>query len=161
MRKLFGLFFAVALASLGACTPAPTPQESPVTIKIQEETPPPNGTVAPSCPYPNKIDAFKETLSPSGATLFITNHTEDLYYYGEDFGLEEKIGDTWKKKEPIEELAFISIAYELLPNCTESRELGWEFGYDKLPPGTYRVVKNFINDTTGKSVEVYGEFELK
>lgn len=80
----------------------------------------------------------------------IYNRTDETVYYGEEYWLEKKDGDTYKKVEPVEDMVFIEIAYELEAGADAEQYCDLSM-YESLVAGEYRLCKG--ND-------LYAAFEL-
>lgn len=81
------------------------------------------------------------TLKNTGATLILTNNSDDkTYQYGNPYIIEIKQSGKWHSINV--ELNFILPVYNLYPEEKKEIELNWENGYGKLSEGTYRIIKN-------------------
>lgn len=81
-------------------------------------------------------------ISPTGATLIITDTNPEPYLYGEWYKIQRLTDGQWQDlPHVIDNAAFTMIGY--LPNdMDEVRfEINWEWLYGVLPSGTYRIFK--------------------
>lgn len=108
--------------------------------------------------FPEKVSlkVLEETITRDGATLVITDENEEPYGYGEDFVLEVKKGESWKRVEYLPDTIWKSLAY--IPNDEGilTMKLDFKYYFGSLEDGMYRVVK------TIQGVNIYSnEFEIK
>ena len=81
-------------------------------------------------------------ISPTGATLIITDTNPEPYLYGEWYKIQRLTDGQWQDlPHIIDNAGFTAIGY--LPNdMDEVRfEINWEWLYGKLPSGEYRLWK--------------------
>lgn len=107
----------------------------------------------------------KNSLTNRGATLILSNLTDNLYSYGNPYFIEKEKDGKWYKLYPIEQLYFTLPAYGLKAKQKVELEINWKYGYGTLSPGTYRLIKT-LNRSTGiaeKDVDVYvaAEFTIE
>lgn len=91
-------------------------------------------------------------------TLIFENLTADEYYYGVPFTLEVWLEDSWYQVPFDEPVAFIEIAFLLEANATTEEVISLATYFDKLPAGTYRIVKVF--QTENRSVTIAPTFDI-
>lgn len=96
---------------------------------------------------------------PEELNLVITNHTPTEYTYGEGYVLEVLLEENWYVVDPDEEIAFNAIATLLPPDAINSELVQPGSFYSQLPPGRYRLVKQFCS-VSGNSYAA-AEFTLK
>ena len=135
MKKF--ILFLFVLAILAGCAEQPIPstqiqqtQVENVTIQISD-------------------------ISPSGATVIITDTNPEPYVYGEWFKLQRKTEGGWQDVPTvIDNYGFHEIGY--LPNNKGEVTfvINWEWLYGKLPAGTYRIFKEVNRQ------EIFIEFEI-
>lgn len=80
--------------------------------------------------------------SAKGATLILTNETEENALYGEDYGIFRRINGGWYTFSG--DMAFIAIGHELPVGESRTVTVNWEdwpWG-GSLSAGTYRIVKS-------------------
>lgn len=82
----------------------------------------------------------RETLTKEGCTLVLKNTSEKNFEYGDPYEIEIKKNGKWYKIN--NELNFNLPAYLLNSKETKEIEVNWEYGYGKLPKGTYRIIKS-------------------
>ncbi len=104
------------------------------------------------------FDVHDESITSSHASFTITNNSKESYYYGEPYMIEREENGDWLIVNPIEELFFLTIAYDLNPNDSIDLDINWENGYGKLDKGKYRIVKDIVNDNSRESI--FAEFEI-
>lgn len=88
-------------------------------------------------------------VTPAGLTLICTreggNATGEVVC-GTDYYLRMKEGDTWEPVPTvIENYAWDGIAYPIEEGKDREFEISWEWLYGKLPAGTYRLTKGFLD----------------
>ena len=122
MNRFVALFLVLvcAAAMLASCkqeTAAnPTPVEN-VTIQISD-------------------------ISPSGATLVITDTNPEPYLYGEWYKIQKLTDGQWQDvPHVIDNYAFTAIGYIPDENGEVKFTINWEWLYGTLPAGTYRIFK--------------------
>lgn len=123
MKKL--IVFLLVLFILTGCgvepaQPAQTPQSTQVenvTIQISD-------------------------ISPSGATLVITDTNPEPYLYGEWYKIQKLTDGQWQDvPHVIDNYAFTAIGYIPDENGEVKFTINWEWLYGTLPAGTYRIFK--------------------
>ena len=95
---------------------------------------------------------------PSELSLVITNHTGEEFSYGTEYRLEVQLDDQWYILPAEEELYFTSIGVMLLPDGINSENIAPEEYREHLPPGHYRVVKEFYG--AGGEITAAAEFSI-
>lgn len=88
-------------------------------------------------------------VTPTGLTLICTleggNATGEVDC-GSDYFLRVKKGDAWEPVPTvIENYAWDGIAYPIEEGKDRVFEISWEWLYGKLPAGTYRLTKGFLD----------------
>lgn len=106
------------------------------------------------------------SLTKTKATLIIENNTNREYIYGEPFIIEKETNGKWTELSPINEFAFNLPAYGLQAKTSIEIEIGWEYGYGKLNPGKYRIIKDvFLNSDSAIEekdlIHIAAEFIIK
>lgn len=102
------------------------------------------------------------TLTNTGATLILSNYSDKNIEYGNPYRIEHKQDGKWYKIDV--ELNFTLPAFILKPYETKEIELDWEYGYGKLAPGTYRIIKDVDYEyETGKykKINIATEFTIE
>lgn len=80
------------------------------------------------------------------ATLKVSNNSADSLAYGERYYIEQKDGGNWTKIEPLSDIAYDDIAYNLTEGeSQESTVLLKQEDYT-YQSGTYRICKNFTSN---------------
>lgn len=90
-----------------------------------------------------------KNVTPSGLTLVCTQSggepTGDIMT-GEDYYLIVLKDETWKTVSPvIENYGWNSLAHWILKDTDTEFEIDWKWLYGELEPGTYRLVKEFMD----------------
>ena len=81
-------------------------------------------------------------ISPSGATVIITDKNPEPYVYGEWFKLQKEINGQWQDVPTvIDNYGFHEIGYIPDTNGEVKFEIDWQWLYGKLPAGNYRLWK--------------------
>lgn len=84
----------------------------------------------------------KDSITPSGATIIITDKNENQYTWGENYSLQIKENNAWKDVTPKTDMIFNEIAYVLDKNGQFEQTLDWSTYYGKLASGTYKIIKH-------------------
>ena len=123
MKKL--IVFLLALFILTGCAEQPA-QRTQTQQSIQVE----NVTIQIS------------DISPSGATLVITDNNPDPYLYGEWYKIQRLTDGQWMDvPHVIDNGAFNAMGYIPDANGKVKFTINWEWLYGKLPSGEYRLWK--------------------
>ena len=97
------------------------------------------------------------TLTESGATFILKNHTDKTYTFGEDYKLEQKDASSWKSL-PCDD-CWVNLSARLLEANQETElNYNWESTFGKLEKGTYRLVKTV--HTTDEENDISIEFNI-
>ncbi len=100
------------------------------------------------------IEIKEGTLSATGATIVLTNHSNQEYTYGEEYKIEKKEGFSWKELT-CEDCWFNSYANILGANEEVELDCNFESYFGKLEKGTYRLTKSVRQeDNTEKNISV-------
>ena len=124
MKRFVALFLVLVCAAtmLAGCQEQTAPTEQPdvvenVTIQIGDVT-------------------------PSGATVTITDTNETPFIYGEWYKIQRKTGQGWQDVAPvIKDSTFTAIGYFPNANGQVKFTIDWQWLYGQLPSGTYRLWK--------------------
>lgn len=105
------------------------------------------------------------TLTRAGATIMITDVSDNNYDYGEFFRLERKENGIWKEVPIINpDYGFHLIAYHVNDEHQLELNQNWEYFYGKLKDGEYRLVKYVyppgIQETTKEEDRRYFSVEF-
>ena len=123
MKKL--IVFLLVLFILTGCGNQSTQSTQP-----QQSTPVENVTIQIS------------DISPSGATVTITDTNEKPYLYGEWYKIQKLTDGQWQDvPHVIDNYAFTAIGYIPDENGEVKFTINWEWLYGTLPAGTYRIFK--------------------
>jgi len=93
----------------------------------------------------------EEGLTKEKATFILENHVEADYTYGNPYSLEKEKDGIWYEIEPINDMNFNMVGFDLKANEKVEIEIDWEYHYGSLNTGKYRVVKDIV----------YGEYKKK
>ena len=99
----------------------------------------------------------KSTISPTGATLEISNNREDDIYVGNNYSVQKKTNNEWTKLDG--NMDFFMDAKILPSGESLSFSLDWSEYYGELPDGDYRIEKVVLL-TSGESILLYCEFSI-
>ena len=81
-------------------------------------------------------------ISPTGATLVITDTNAEPYLYGEWYKIQRLIDGQWMDvPHVIDNAAFNAMGYIPDANGEVKFTINWEWFYGKLPSGEYRLWK--------------------
>ena len=115
----------------------------------------------------NEIDGVTMTikegsLTPTGATIEITDYSGKSHTYGEEYRLDKFENNTWT---PVDvtfkgNYGWNSIGYIVDRNKKLVLDINWSLLYGSLPKGTYRIVKDALEDSSLKKKYFSVEFEI-
>ena len=115
------------------------------------------------------ITLHAEDVTPKGLTLKIEQFggtPSGSLEYGADYVLETTVNDEWKPVETVtgEPLVWNALGYSVKLNDISEININWEYGYDELKPGYYRLKKEFMDfrapgDFDKETYEVYFTIE--
>ena len=87
------------------------------------------------------------TLSKTGATIIISDISEQENTYGEWFRIDKKTNGFWEELKPIDDnYVFKDIAYRIGENHQLEMNTDWSKLYGELEPGEYRIVKELYDN---------------
>lgn len=88
----------------------------------------------------------KDTLTKTGATIIISDISEQENTYGEWFRIEKKTNQFWEELKPIDDnYAFKDIAYKIGENHRLEMNIDWSKLYGELEKGEYRLIKTLYD----------------
>ena len=96
-----------------------------------------------------------EELSVTSATIIITDTNNKPFVWGPGFKIQVKQNEIWKDLEPLQEMNFEEISYELNENNQYEEKIDWTNYYGALGVGNYRIVKSV--NYNGEVLEFYAE----
>ena len=126
-----------------------------------------NDLVVDDYPY---VSMSLTEITPISATCVLKNDSDTDLLYGESYIVQEYIDGEWyyRKSASTDEYGHVitipDIGYGLNSNSVSTIEHNWEVIYGELPPGKYRIIKDFFEHHTDKPfLEYYVscEFEIK
>lgn len=130
MKKPLILFSLLAAMILSACA-RDLPLEETVVLPVSQCI-----TMA--------VDA--ETITPEGASFLLLQTTDLDIQYGDAYILEKQTENGWEAVPTIiEAYAFHAVAYSLPKDMPKTLEVDWAWLYGSLPPGEYRLAKEFMD----------------
>ena len=93
------------------------------------------------------MEIVEGTLTNTGATIVITDLSEENNTYGEWYRIDKLEDGKWYELEDkiAGENAWIAIGYKTDENNQLQLDIGWESLYGALESGKYRIVKDFSN----------------
>ncbi len=96
------------------------------------------------------ITLYADNVTPVGMTLKIVQSggsPSGELQTGADYILETAAGDAWQPVETItrQPLLWNSMAYMIKKNDITEMQLGWQYGYGELKPGSYRLRKEIMD----------------
>ena len=102
------------------------------------------------------------SLTPTGATIEITDYSGKSHTYGEEYRLDKFENNTWVPVDVIVKgnYAWNSIGYKVDRNKKLVLDMNWSLLYGSLPKGTYRIVKDAIEDSSLEKKYFFVEFEI-
>lgn len=103
-----------------------------------------------------QIELKSGELSLTGATIIIVDKNITPYVWGPGYKLQIKQDGVWKDMEPLREMNFEDISYELNEEGIYEETINWLEDYGSLGQGNYRIVKSTNYNET--NIEFYAEF---
>ncbi len=83
-----------------------------------------------------------DNVTPTGATILITDNTGEENVYGEWYRIEKFENETWQEVEVVaENPVFTAIGYLLDENNQLELQVNWDWLYGSLNSGRYRLIK--------------------
>lgn len=105
------------------------------------------------------IEVLEDTITNESVDILITDNNKDQYGWGASFRVQKKVDDVWEELNPIKELSFIEVAYEVGENNQLKLKTDYGKYYGKLDNGIYRIVKPIYDK---EYIYLYSnEFEIK
>ena len=107
-----------------------------------------------------KIEVEEDSITASGLNIIITDNNNIPYIWKEEYTIEQKDNDVWKKLDTLTNIEFSEKVYELDEKNEIEQTLEWKSLYGSLTNGTYRIVKHVSTPNS----ELYFEsnnFEIK
>ena len=129
------------------------PLESTVEMG-QQELSEKKADSAPGADVFLKVEHKVYDPSVTGYTYFITNGTEEIIEFGEDYGIQSWENGNWQELKMKNNAGFNAIGYSLEPGGSAALFCSFDIFKEKLGKGVYRLVKSIENET------YYAEFEL-
>ena len=88
------------------------------------------------------------SLTDTSVVVVIEDLNEEKYTFGEEFYIEKKETDRWKKLEIInDDYGFNEMGYLVGDDNKLEMNQDWSNIYGKLIPGKYRLVKSVYKDS--------------
>ncbi len=107
-------------------------------------------------------DLYLDRISDGYLDYSIINNNESITYgYGETFSIEVKKSGKWYKLIPPEDLIFTMPIHYIKPYETHETQIDLKSAYGNLESGTYRLIKEFDENSTSTSFNISVEFEIK
>ena len=96
----------------------------------------------------SKIFMFipSRTVTNTGATVSITDKNDVPYTYGEWYRIDKKENGRWRELEPIQEIDFADIGWEVGEDGKIEKEFNWSNLYGELESGNYRLIKRVYDN---------------
>ena len=107
-----------------------------------------------------KIEVIKDTITPTGGTIRITDNNEYPYIWREDYMLKIKENGVWEDVEKLEDIDFDQTPFNLNENNQVEQKLNWTKLYGTLPKGTYMIQKFTYTSNEDLYLDS-NEFEIK
>lgn len=103
----------------------------------------------------------KDTLTKTGATIVISDVTNQENTYGTWFRIDKKIDSFWEELTPIsDEYGFEEVAYLIGKDNKLEMNTDWSKLYGELEKGEYRLVKN-LYDNDNNNIYLAVEFTIE
>lgn len=112
------------------------------------------------------ISVNEKSITNSKATFVLVNYTDETYIYGEPYFIEYEKDGVWYEMTPINNMDFNDIGYILKPKKSREITVDWEYHYDELAPGKYRLIKYVFRELdvpieTSDHIYIGAEFIIK
>lgn len=104
------------------------------------------------------LELAEGTLKPTGAEFYIRNGSGGEILVGRAFSLEIKLEGEWRLIELEEQGDWPLDALAVALGDRALLSLDWEPYYGELPAGAYRLVKEYVGDSS--SARAFCEFEI-
>ena len=106
------------------------------------------------------IEILNDTVTNTSVEILITDNNGDKFGWGKSYKIQMRENGEWNDLNPIKDLVFTDIAYNLDENNQLKQKINWERFYGKLERGTYRIVKPQWSNN--EYIDLYSnEFEIK
>ena len=106
------------------------------------------------------IEILNDTVTNTSVEILITDNNEDKFGWGKSYKIQMRENGEWNDLNPIKDLVFTDIAYNLDENNQLKQKINWERFYGKLERGTYRIAKPQWSNN--EYIDLYSnEFEIK
>ena len=107
-----------------------------------------------------ELSIKEDSLTSRGVTLILTNNTNKLLHYDEEYVIEIKDNDDWYV---IDNDFFVNNPlWDVEKNSKKEIELNWKSSYGKLKKGKYRIIKKvFFEDESESYFYISVEFSIK
>lgn len=106
------------------------------------------------------IEVIENTITPTGATIVITDNNKNSYMWTETYALQIEQDDAWRDVTPISEPVFQDILYTRNDENQIEQNIDWSTSYGPLPAGTYKIIKH-VNTSSQSIFFDSNTFEIK
>jgi len=107
------------------------------------------------------LSIIEGELTATGATYSISNTSNIIIEFGRQFTLQINVEGTWYEITPLMPIETFMDMFVLNSGIEESVEIDWLMFYGELPPGTYRLVKEFYYKHDSTTHQIAGEFTIR
>ncbi len=110
------------------------------------------------------MEIKKNTLTKTGATIIIKNHTDNYCGYGGLYFIEHKMFDHWFYLKPkgLDFRNYTMNIKPLEPHSESEITINWGNFYGPLSKGKYRIIQETVTNTRKENDEYsFVEFEIK
>ncbi|MDR2166921.1 MAG: hypothetical protein LBE35_03595 [Clostridiales bacterium] len=136
------LFIAIALFLLTACLQAPQIHAEKGGDMVIEAYSPPYEQLTGLYIY---VEA--ESVTPTGLRLSMVNNSPQEATHGAMFRIEQYLDGIWQSPPFINPDGWILALFSIWPGFAMEEEINWEWMHGELPPGQYRILREFNFDT--------------
>ena len=84
------------------------------------------------------------SVTPTGLRLSMINDSELNFGHGVMFNIEQYSDGQWMQVPFISEVWWILPLLDVAPNTVVDENIGWVHMHGELPPGQYRILRNFM-----------------
>lgn len=106
------------------------------------------------------LEVVENSITDTNLTIIITDNSDKKYGWGASFRIQKLTDNVWEDLNPIRDLTFVAIGYNLDENNQIAQDIDFSKYYGKLGAGRYRLVKSVYDNE--EYIDFYSnDFEIK